>query len=126
MKKHEYTPLSQPPKQVDMREEIKKRQRSLERAVAKFMVTLQSSKLDRNKTMKEKQGENSILSELMDAAQEVEKVIAGGGSMGIVVTALRMCIFMRDKLNESRYEVNALKRQIDELEKATTHDESRG
>lgn len=101
MKRIEYKPMSQPPQPKERRDVVAEESAKFEKEIIKFMAQLKGSKkLDKNKSIREIDLENSQFSDLVGAARRVELVEPAKGTMGLAIVAMRMLLFINNKMNE--------------------------
>ena len=111
-KKPEYTPMSHPPQPKEHKDIEAEEGAKFEREIVKFMSSLKRKKLDRNKPIREIDAENQQFSNLIEAARRVELVSTAKGTMGLSITAMRMLLFLNNKVNEMASDFEKLQKDI--------------
>jgi hypothetical protein len=77
-----------------------------------FNKILNDSTLSENKSIKDREYEQSVVNKLAQSAMEVEKYSAGSGLLGLCVLALRQAISLRDAGNSVAYRLFQLEEEI--------------
>lgn len=113
MKRVEYAPMSAPPqkKPIDIIEPTRKAQEEFEKMIVKFMSFMQQKKLDKNKSIQEKERENTLFSDLIKSAERVENIDQSKGSFGLSIVSIRTAMFINNKLNEVLYRLDQLEKE---------------
>lgn len=101
-----------PPDKIGLVNDLQKVKADLEKSVAAFMVMLQNKKLDKNKSFKEIDQENRLFAKLVESAKAAEEKITNQGSFGLSITALRVAMFINNKMNEMMYEIDKIKEHL--------------
>jgi len=112
--KTEYAPMSAPPQPKslsEMRAPVQKSQEDFEKMIVTFMDFMQQKKLDKNKTVQEKDRENALFAKLIRAAEAVENIDQSKGSFGLSIVSIRTAMFINNKLNEVLYRLDQLEKE---------------
>lgn len=112
IKAPEYTPMSQPPKPKDKKDIVAEESERFEKEIVKLMAALKSQKLDRNKSIREIEVENKQFSDLVNAARRVELVEPAKGTMGLAIVAMRMLLFVNNRVNELAADFDQFKKEV--------------
>jgi len=79
-----------------------------------FNKLLSSTILPENASIKDKENEQQIVGDLTRAAQAIDKISYGEGSLALSVFAVRLALFFRNAGNKLAYEIEELKKRIPE------------
>jgi hypothetical protein len=82
-----------------------------------FNELMKNSKLPENRSMKEKNEEQAVISKMVNVAGEIDKYSKGEGSLAVCIFAVRVALSVRDAGNYLAYEIHQLKERINDLGK---------
>lgn len=84
-------------------------------SMKEFNQLLNNSVLPENRSIKEKEYEQKVTSNLTLAAQAVDRFEPGKGSLALGTFAVRQALLLRDAGNRLAYEIELLKNEIKEM-----------
>jgi len=85
------------------------------RYMKEFNQLLNQRVLPENRSVKDKENEQKITASLTMAAQAVDRLEPGKGSLALSTFAVRQALLLRDAGNKLAYEIELLKNEIQEL-----------
>ena len=111
---------------VRMLNRINSSKQELMTQMQEFNRLLNIQVLSKNKSIKEKEEEQSVITHLVNAAMSLNEVSNGEGVLGLCILALRQALSLRDAGNELAHKLEILDKKIKRIQKGdTAEDEER-
>lgn len=104
-----------PPATFEVQQEYQQKKRDLELAFKEFHKLVSNKILDKNKSPALKRTEMQVVTDLIKAAQALDKINVGEGMLVMVSMALREQLVVRDRVNELEFELCKAIRDLNEL-----------